>query len=457
MSIESGFGDRDIESEEEILQRQKEAQELEQVFLRKSLGEKLVAEYQTKKPTKEHLENRKSAGGAERGESTRFERGQIFKAYRILRKEIKDAEKRGENTTSKKELLKEIRSRAKQMERNLDELEKQMQENVEVVEVETEDGKFSIPVTVLDLRKKSEYEQDPVGKESEKDDRVPYVFWGGIRSNAQMNGCAAMSMALAGQKIYVPMHLEQEQVKKPENLAEILSKNGNFEPHARITKELIKQLGLEKSFNLMGYSAGAGIALEAAIDISKDSEFEGSLNDLIVIEPLGLDEKGLVGLAKDFGVDALTKVMTSPEAGIKVLRQGGETNKAENTDEGKKLAWETVKILAEKQFTAEQLSKIEVGGNFQWWVGRSSTVTNLPLTEKVMRDIAKLKQADNPDATIPELNEVVGGTHSLLNMNALGIAREFVDDRQDNQTSDPRIIKRKDLANSAMAEILENI
>lgn len=438
------------EPDEEIPQQEilKEDVEILQDNLeKKSLGEKLFSEYQTRK-------SKIRQGEVDRGESNRFERGQIFKAYQILRKEIRQAEKRGEKAASKKGLLKEIRSRAKTMERNLDELEKQMEENVEAVEVETEDGKFSIPVTVLDLRKN--VESDENDKEAEKDDRVPYVFWGGIRSNAKMNGCAVMSMALAGQKVYVPMHLEQEAVGKPENLTEILNEQGSFKPHAKITEELIKKLGLEK-FNLIGYSAGAGMALETAIDMSKNPEFDGVLNDLIIIEPLGLDEKGLVGLAKDFGTDAVTKVMTSPEAGIKVLRQGGETNKAEGTETGKKLAWETIKILAKKQFDAERLSQIKTNGNFQWWVGRSSTVTNLPLSEKVMRDIAKLKQIDNPDAKLPELNEVVGGTHSLLNMNALGLAKMFIKERQDEQNSEPKIINRKDLANSAMAEILKDI
>jgi hypothetical protein len=411
-----------------------EANSLERELGEKTLGEKFVAEYQTKEITKEQQERRKEHGGEEimRGESTRFERGQIFKAYKILRKEIQVAEKSGEKAVGKRGLLKEIRGRAKVMEKDLDELERQMEENVKMVDVETEFGKFSIPVTEIDLRKGVEPGQE--------DKRTPYIFWGGIRSTTKMNGCAVMAMALAGQKVLVPMHLEQEAVGKPENFLETMKQQKSFKPHAKITKELIKNLGLG-SCNIMGYSAGAGIALESAIELSNDPEMKGVINNLIVMEPLGLDEKGIVGLAADFGKDAVTRVMPSAEAGIKVMRQGGETNK-----EDQKLDWETIKILASKQFTPERLAEINVGGNFQWWVGRSSAVTNLPLTERVMEKIQTIKKEKGLDTPSPELNEVVGGTHSLLNMNALGLAEMIVEERQNTQSAEPRVIKRKDLA-----------
>lgn len=420
---------------------EQETKELEEKFSKKSLGEKLISEYQTRRVPEGQLEKRIER--VERGENTRFERGQIYKAYKILRKEIQNAEKKGEDSVPKKGLLKEIRGRAKEMQRDLDELEHQLEDNVRVMEVETEFGKFSIPVTELDLQKEL--------KPGEKDDRVPYVFWGGIRSTAKMNGCAVMALALVGQKVYVPMHLEQEAVEKPENLKKILRQRGSFEPHAKITRGIIDSLGLKRC-NIVGYSAGAGIALETAIELSNDPGSKGLLNDLIVIEPLGLDEKGVAGLAIDFGIDAATKVVPSSEARIKVMRQGGETNK-----EDQKLDWETVHIMAKKQFTAERLSEIETSGSFQWWVGRSSTVTNLPLTERVIKKVHGLRQEKESNTSLPELNEVVGGTHSLLNMNALGLAEMFIEKRQDNPSVEPRVIKRKNLANSAMMCILEDI
>jgi hypothetical protein len=51
---------------------------------------------------------------------------------------------------------------------------------------------------------------------------------------------------------------------------------------------------------------------------------------------------------------------------------------------------------------------------------------------------------------------VEGATHSVLNMNAIGLAEEFAQER--NGTEDfERTINRKDLSESAVKFILKNI
>ena len=132
--------------------------------------------------------------------------------------------------------------------------------------------------------------------------------------------------------------------------------------------------------------------------------------------------------------------------------EGSETNK-----ESQKLDWETILLLSKQQFTAEDLSKIEAAGSFQMWVGRSSAITKLKPTEKIVRDTQVLMQERNPDAALPELNEVVGGSHSLLNLNAIGLAERFVDGRSGGQGSGVEVINRKDLENSAIQFILQGI
>ena len=422
---------------------EKEAAELGKKLSEKTFGEKVFSEYQTRKVPLEQQSKRIQK--TERGESARFERGQIYKAYKILRKEIREAEKDGERAAGKRGLLEKIRSRAKIMERDIDELERQFKHNVRIIEVETELGKFSVPVTELDLKKDLEPGED--------DKRIPYIFWGGIGSTVEMNGCIAAALALAGQRVIGMPHLEQKEVKKPASAKEISKGKKNFGMQAGITRAIAENAGL-KNYNIVGYSTGANIALETAISLSNDPESKGRLNDLILIEPVGLDEQGVAGLATGLGADIIKELVPSSEGRIKVLGQGAETNKQEQ-----KLPFEieTVRVLGKKQFTAERLSQIEVAGSFQWWVGRSSGLTSIPLTERVVKTTQELMKKKNPDAHLPQLNEVVNGTHFLPNMNAIGLAEMIVEGREGAQAERPKIIKRKDLANSAMAGILKQI
>ncbi len=426
--------DSEPEPEAIIESHAEAAEKLEKKFAKKTLSEKVVSEYYTK-------ESEIRGGGVERGESTRFERGQLFKAYKILRTEIKEAEERGEDAVKNRALLKEIRNRAKVMERNLDELERQMKENIRIVDVETELGKFSMPVTELDLKKEAE---------AEKDERTPYIFWGGINSNVEMNGCIVMALALAGQRVIGIPHLEQQNVKKPVSAGEIFRQQRNFKTHAELTKGVIEKLGLQK-YSLIGYSTGASITLEAAIELSSDPELKGRLEDLIAIEPVGLEKQGVENLAAGLGAN-FVRELPSSEARIKIF-QGGRTNRQEQK---LPVEIEAVLTLAEKQFTPERLSQIEAAGSFQWWVGRASGLTNLPLTERVVGKMQKLMKERDADAHTPQLNEVQGATHFLPIMNALGLARMIVEEGQ-TASGQPRIIKRKDLENSAVAGILRDV
>src|SRR5437867_3593831 len=105
-----------------------------------------------------------------------------------------------------------------------------------------------------------------------------------------------MARALEGHKVYVPMQVEQPSVKKPENFGEVLSKQGDLKPYSELAKKIIEQLGLQE-FNLSGYSSGAAQALELATD----PELQG-LNDLTIMEPLGIQDKGFMRLGMEFGL-----------------------------------------------------------------------------------------------------------------------------------------------------------
>ena len=144
-----------------------EVAKLEKEFKKKSLLETVISEYQTRKAPIRGYPNKM------RGEVFRYERGQIVKAYKILRNQIRNAKAKGEEVTEKKKLLKEIRGRAKVFEKALDELNRQYYENVRYVEIETSYGKFSVPVVDLHLAK-----EGADGKE--EDTKTPYFLSGPV-------------------------------------------------------------------------------------------------------------------------------------------------------------------------------------------------------------------------------------------------------------------------------------
>lgn len=417
-----------------------EAENLEGKLNKKSLGEKIVSEVQTRHVPEDQQQMREES--VDRSELNRFERGQILKAYKILRKEIREAEKDGEDVFAKKMLLKDIRGRAKKTEAQLDDLEKQFEENVSVVEVETKYGNFSVPVTELDLNRP---------KEGEKDERIPYVFWGGINSNVETNGCVLMALALKGQRVLGIPHFEQKQVKKPEGVTatNIFKQEQGFGVHAQVTAGVLEKLGIEKC-NLIGYSTGASIALESAIKFSEDEKMSGRINDLIAIEPVGVDEAGLAGLTTGLGKNILQDMGFS-EARIKVLKQAAETN---DTEQKAPLDLQAVMTLTKRHFTPERLGKINVEGKFQIWSGTSSGLMNIEAIEESVQEANQLIE-QNGKGSKAQIYEVKGGTHYSPIINAVGFVNEIVSEDEDFEMI--RRLNKKDLANSAARQFLSDL
>lgn len=437
------MGPREPEPEEEIPQQnledghvKQEAVDLGEKLLKRTLRERVVSEYQTRKPKKPTVEI-DSSRFLERGAAFRFERGQIYKGYKILRAEIRDAEKKGEDATSKRELLKEMRGRAKVMEKDLDELNRQFHENVRNIDVETEFGNFSIPVVELDLKKEA-------SPEPEDDKRTPYFFLGSIATNFHQSACFSMAMALDGHKVYVPMQPEQPAVKKPDNFGETLREQGNLKPYAKLAKGIIEKMGL-KDFNLVGYSMGASTSLELAID----PELQG-LNDLTIIEPLGIEKKGFLRLATEGGLNH-TILQTVPSSGarIKTFFQGAEAGQGNLG-----LLLLAVNILSKKHFDPDRLKELKPKGRFQVFIGTKSAYVKQRVAEKVFTETEQLRQAQNPDASPIEFYEVENGDHNWPMMNALGLSKMITGEKPKERITK---VKTKDLKNSVMAEIIKDI
>lgn len=409
--------------------KKQDVENLEEDFSKKSLSEKVVSEFSTRKTELPGIEQ-------ERGVTFRFERGQIFKAYKILREQIKETEEKGEDITEKKGLLKEIREKAKLMEKDLDELNRQYYENVKNVEIKTEFGDFTIPVVELDLKK----DIDP-----EKDTRVPYFFTGSIATNHHQSAAFSLALALDGHKVYIPIQPEQPYVKKPADFGEKLKNQGDLKIHSELAKQTIEKIGL-KEVNLIGYSMGAATALELATD----PDFAEKINDLTIIEPLGIEEKGFPQLVKEFGFNqAILKTVPSSEARIKTFFQGAKEGQG---DFG--LFLTTSKILSKKHFDQEKLKSLNPKGRFQVWVGNKSPVTNEKIAENLFLETEELRKAQNPDASPLEFYKVQGGDHGFPLMNALGFSRMMNEKKPKDQIT---TVKTSDMENSAMKRILKDI
>lgn len=395
----------------------------------KTFGERIISEYQTRKANIRGTE-------IERGEAFRWERGQIYKAYMNLRKEIREAEDRGENSGAKKELLKAMRERAKIVEKDLDELNRQFYENIRTVDLETEFGAFSMPVVELDLKKDASGQSLLEGE----DTRVPDFFLGSVATQAHQSACFSMARALEGHRVFIPMQVEQPSVKKSEDFSRLLSERGDLKPYASVAKATIQQLGL-KNFNLLGFSSGAAQALEVATD----TELKG-LNDLVVIEPLGIEDKGIAKLGMEFGLKQGFKTIAGAEDRIKTLKQGASEGQG---DIG--LLLKTAQILAKRHFDVEKLSKINPSGRFQVWVGNESPIVNSQLAQ----DLFLEAEHGRPKTASPlEFYEVAGADHGLGMMNALGLSKMIDGKKSEEQVTR---VHEKDLGHSAMEWLLKDI
>ena len=406
---------------------------LKQDFQKKTFSEKHFSEFQTKEAPLRGAENPNQT----RGEAFRFERGQIFKAYKILRQQISGAKERGEETKDQTELLDKIRNQAEIWENNLDELERQYYENGKIVEIDTEFGHFSVPVVELDLRSQER-------KELKEKEPIPYFVLGSVAQNYHQMAAFSMGLALSGERVIIPSWPNQA-ASRPDSYGKILNKQGDLSVHKEYAEKTIQALGLEK-INLIGYSMGGAVSLEVAQD-----ENCPDIQDLIIVEPAGLEDKGFLKLAKDFAFEeGMLKTMPYSENRIKTVNQG---KREEVLD--MKLLLEDCKILCKKCFNSEKLAKIMPAGRYQLWMGTKSSIVNLKIAEKVFYDAEKIRKETNPDASPLEINVVNNGTHGWPLVHNFGFSRMI------NETKNPgneiNNIELSDLENSVMAKILKEM
>ncbi|OGL60454.1 hypothetical protein A3H10_00085 [Candidatus Uhrbacteria bacterium RIFCSPLOWO2_12_FULL_46_10] len=368
--------------------------------------------------------------------TTRWHRGELYRVLRDLRREAVRAKKSGGDVASTKERLNDFYKVERQISRELDELNRQLNDNVAQVEIETSEiGHHSLPVVTLDLHPP---------REGEKDDRVPTMFLGGIATSPYQQFELASALALSGQRVHCFTYPEHSTAEASSDWIKRLQADGTYRLHAAALKETIKQLGLER-VNLVGLSMGGGIALEAA----SDPEFADHIEDLIVLEPVGLEEKSLVALGRDFvGKQVLGRTLLNPEGAVKSWRQGdsrgGAAGEAMQAD---------IDILRRRQITSEKLKAIHPQGRYVVAMGTKSPMVDAKsVTQEFLEAEPTRRAAYVKDAPL-EILQVQSRDHSWPLVHALGLARWLSEPRH----GDARIttIDEADLEHSTASFILE--
>lgn len=337
----------------------------------------------------------------ERNLIVRFERAEILRIYKLLREKGAHAGKSSEGEASA--LLKRFREQAQKLERNLDLLSEQLYKNVHPVEIEGADiGRHVVPVAELCL---------PDDQRERTDNDTPYVTLAGIATNHHQQAALAMALALQGKRVYAMTHAGNELAETPKDWGARVRQDGTYRLQAKVLQEAVKGLGL-KEFHMVGYSMGAGVALEAA----RDPEFSRAAVRIYVIEPLGLEKLGRARLVYRFAVKETPRVLRDPESKLKALEQGNKTVKLHP---GPFLA--DVGTMTKEQFTNEELAKLRPEGGLRIFVMSKSTLIRADAVREKVQAANELRQDTAAEHPI-ELYVVEGDAHSVPLTHANGFA-----------------------------------
>ncbi len=386
----------------------------------------------------------------DRGVSVRFEREEIFRAYKLLKRQIELTKQKGEDKARETAMLADFREKARILEKNLDKVYRQFYENRISVKInDPELGVDEISVAVLDLNPP---------KEGEKDTRTPYVLIPTYASSPVQTAEFSMQLALKGQKVMVLTYPEKYLLSKPaDDWLGKLQKNGTLEPYAEVAGKVIQKLREDEEIpedkrittrriNLVGLSMGAAIVLEMAAD----PNFSEQIEDLIVIEPASVFERTTAELLVDYGLRESSRALVNAEERIKVAV--GE-NARENTATLAKTPFVVIPILAKKLITQEKLERIRPHGRFQVWFGGHSSVTGKRTREAFLE--AESARRNDPNANPLEMFVIKGGRHQAPIVHSGGVTAVITAKERPSQTV--TTLTSKDLDNSAAASILNNL
>lgn len=368
----------------------------------------------------------------DRGIVTRFQRAEIARAYGLLRNQVKDAEKRGEDAGPQREAVRKFGAKAHVLERDLDTLNRQFYENIATVHVDDPElGVHDIPVVTLDLKPPAEGQEDT---------RMETFIAGSYVTNPHETFAFSTALALAGEKVRIMTYPEKfKMTKSPDDWLDRVKKDGTLKPYAKLAGKIIQGLGLNR-LNLVGISMGAGVALEMV------SNPDLNIQNLTVIEPPTVINKNTLHQLFDFGViEGVPAILNAEERAKVVLSESPElAQRAKGTD------MVLAPILARRQITQEQLQAINPHGRYQVWFGENSAITGEKTREEFVR--AEAARSANPNMSPIEMYVIKGGRHGSAVVHSQGVASVITAKQRP-----PQMISKLDinsLENSAAAFIL---
>lgn len=360
---------------------------------------------------------------AERMVTFEIEHWQIRRAFKIILGWVKQAEADGVELLEYIELKNGFKQEARKRNQQLEALNHQAEDNWSWIEVESDRiGRHKIPVVELDLSPTSE-------------DRVPYFLVGGIASGIEQNINLAGALALMGHRVIVATYPEQSTADCPDDWVKRLEGDKTFSLHAEVMKEVIAEMGLER-VNLMGFSMGGGIALEMATD----QDF-GRIMDLIVLDPVGLEARGLLRMGWNYFVQQGLATGGSAMTRAKLLWNQRKRNKVKQG-----MFSADVEILRRQQFDAERLALIHPAGNFQVWIGSSSPLTNQNKITEMLLEAEVLRSMGQKNHSALKIIRVERADHTFPLANSMGLVR--IMEKESTNTSKVIDVSAKDLEDS---------
>lgn len=341
-----------------------------------------------------------------------IEREYALLGYRACLELLNEAKARGENVMERKELRNLYHNQIILRQRDLKRLNQQLGER-RLIEVQSDlAGNHSIETCILDLH-------------PENTNRIPHFLIGGIDSGIGHTSVLGGALAMLGEKVIMMAYPEQRSCIRPPDWARRLLQADNFSLHASVLTEVMRTFG--DKFNLWGFSMGGGIALWAAAMMDT-----GMINNLTVLDPVGLTQKSLPRIGVDFFVIQGLRGMMDPATRAKSFHQ----TSGEKVD--LHLFLLGAEILRKQQIDVEMLSQIRPEGEFRMVLGVNSPLIKEQSIVQMLSESEDLRTGRGEGSPL-KLFRLHGADHMFPLTYSMGLARVLQMHQYENQVVDLNI------------------
>ena len=351
----------------------------------------------------------RSQQGVERTLDERFERGEMFRILRRIRKKMAAAP-----TKEEKDVWRQRSHVAREIFRSvgikLDILNRQYYspEYMQLVGVEVLGEQVGIPVRRYSLR-------DSHTAQPDIKSQPPIIIIGGATSGPNVTKSTAEAYALQhpNRDVYVIGYPDSNKSQISEALPGKMKEQGDLSTYTKTNKDVLLKMGFEK-FDLIGISMGGGIVLQAATD----PEFAKRIGNLIAISPTSIQEtKGKKSYKSKFAWEYVN-IRIHPRQWLRVpQKQPGPGYKlGSHKGMGYSVSGE---ISRHKALSADDLTKLHIQGRVIIATGEKDGVISC---EQIKKETAGANEKRKTNGERPiEFMEVQGGRHGMGDAYAAGI------------------------------------